>query len=357
MVPIEIVALNLVSVQPITVTYGANPSERWDVAIGLQGVQAPGQVQLNQQNAQGGTFNVPNFPINVVVTFTRLTDGATRTQPLGVNLQTVNAPWRTGGCVPPALRIAGLNEIFCPAQAPGSLLIPVVFEQPPFVEHEVLPVQPRLEHFQCYRTIRKPFQQRAVQLTDQFGQRQARVIRRKELCNPVRKNTEKFLNTRSHLQCYSTVGGAVNKSVAVRNQFGSQRLRVGTPQRLCLPSKKHKPGKPFRNITATNQLDHFQCYGVRPESQILGRNTTGLTVTLRDQFGMKQRKLGAAFRLCAPVKKTANGRILRPVRHLVCYKLKGRKRNRYTIKNQFETTRSKTTRRDSLCVPSVKQVL
>ena len=54
-VPIEIVALNLVSVQPITVTYGAAPSERWDVGIGLQPIQAQGAVQLNQQNPQGGT--------------------------------------------------------------------------------------------------------------------------------------------------------------------------------------------------------------------------------------------------------------------------------------------------------------
>ena len=48
------------------------------------------------------------------------------------------------------------------------------------------PVQPSdLDHFKCYEALQPNFRQRTVGTRDQFGQRRARVLRTRQLCNPV----------------------------------------------------------------------------------------------------------------------------------------------------------------------------
>ena len=50
-------------------------------------------------------------------------------------------------------------------------------------------IQPTdLDHFKCYEALQSNFRQRTVGTRDQFGQRRARVLRTRQLCNPVSKN-------------------------------------------------------------------------------------------------------------------------------------------------------------------------
>lgn len=56
-IPIQIVALNLVSVQPIIVHYtGGNP-EAWTVDVTLSTTPRQGQMNVTKNTAQGGTFS------------------------------------------------------------------------------------------------------------------------------------------------------------------------------------------------------------------------------------------------------------------------------------------------------------
>lgn len=58
-VPIEIVALNLVSCQPITVTYNSGPPQQWNVQVTLSSnvPQQQGQMTVRKECCNGGTFD------------------------------------------------------------------------------------------------------------------------------------------------------------------------------------------------------------------------------------------------------------------------------------------------------------
>ena len=71
-IPIEIVALNLVSVQPITVTYngGQNP-ETWNVTVCLSATaQTQGTMTIRRDCADGGTFD-SSLPVRPKFRFVR----------------------------------------------------------------------------------------------------------------------------------------------------------------------------------------------------------------------------------------------------------------------------------------------
>jgi hypothetical protein len=78
-IDIELVALSLTSVQPITVTFnGGSTPEMWDVQVCVSSaVPSTGTMTINHECPEGGTFSsvlsvVPKF------VFTRLSDGALR---------------------------------------------------------------------------------------------------------------------------------------------------------------------------------------------------------------------------------------------------------------------------------------
>ena len=348
-VPIEIVALSLRSVQPIYVTYPTT-GESWDVDVDLSSsMPSKGQMTIHQE----GTFDsqlqvVPRF------TFTRLSDGTTRILD-GAELPPVifeaNSFWDIH-CVLPALAVPGLNDGFCPGFDGGKIL---TLEQALFAQHGVWPAQPALEHFECYNLETKPFAARNVQLTDQFGTRDAQVTERLQLCNPVRKRNEPFSNRRAHLVCYTTSGPSLQIPVTVRNQFGSQQLMVEEPTRLCVPSRKRELDATLKRITVP--IDHFQCYSVEPLTPLY-RQGQLRRVKLRDQFHTQRGvRVGAPRQLCAPVDKNGS-RIEHPVAHLVCYEINGPRVDiDVVVKNQFERAKLVAIRPQLLCVPSAKVVL
>jgi hypothetical protein len=354
-------------VEPITVTYnGGQSPEQWIVDVSPSPTQPSlGQIFIGEP---GGLFD-SQLQVIPLFSFTRLSDGAQRIldttvlPPASQNkliFQQQNAPWRSG-CVLPALAVPGLNDGFCPGLTPkGEKKLTV--EQALLASHGVYPAQPALEHFQCYTLRRSPFRARTVVLSDQFGTRKARVARRAELCNPVRKNQEPFANDRAHLQCYGTRGPALKRLVAVQNQFGSQRLLVKSPRRLCVPSEKRivrrRKTRPFQRIQVP--IDHFQCYSVAPQGPLWAVRRVR-DVKLEDQFGHRGARLGKPFQLCAPVQKIWKKNVTplqHPVRHLLCYRIKsGKVLRSVQIRNQFERHKLLTRKPIALCVPSNKLVL
>lgn len=365
-VPIELAELSLQSVDPITVTYGGGQApEPWTVAVAPSpSVKSQGVIFIDD----AGTFD-SQFQVLPLLTFTRIADGLQRVLDMGslppevrnaLVFQQNDAPWRVG-CVLPALAVPGLNDGFCPGLTRGGekLLTP---ELALFASHGVYPAQPSLEHFHCYSLRRAGFRRRTVALNDQFGVRRSRARQRGELCNPVRKNSEPFVNRRAHLQCYRTGGKPVNRLVAVQNQFGSQRLLVKSPRRLCVPSEKRlfRRGSPRDFPRIQVPIDHYQCYSVRNRSPLWAASPVR-GVKLSDQFVQRGARLGGAFQLCAPVRKRFRGKVTplqHPVKHLVCYSINPRNViRRVQIRNQLERRALLTRRSFSLCVPSNKLVL
>ncbi len=75
-IQIELVALNLVSCEPITVTTGGSPDELWDVQVELSPTPAPvGQMTITRTHDNGGTFTC-EFYVQPVFTFTKVSNPA-----------------------------------------------------------------------------------------------------------------------------------------------------------------------------------------------------------------------------------------------------------------------------------------
>jgi len=90
-VPIEIVALNLVSCNPITVTYGPNPPQQWDLRLTMNDTST-GSMFINHNVPDGGTFS-SSFVVRPTLTFTRHGDLAERETTRIDNLTTGGVQW------------------------------------------------------------------------------------------------------------------------------------------------------------------------------------------------------------------------------------------------------------------------
>ncbi len=124
-VPIELVALNLVSVQPITVTYpGAKPDQQWDVYVEETSLKpSKGSMTITKANANGGTFDSV-LEVRPLFIFVRQTDGKTRKLDMGlpqydamsrlIRVRGDDVPWQLG-CPPGILVVPGLNDDYCPS--------------------------------------------------------------------------------------------------------------------------------------------------------------------------------------------------------------------------------------------------
>jgi hypothetical protein len=354
---IELVQLSLQSMAPIAVNVNGQP-QLWDVEATVSPSRpSTGQMVISETVDGGGTFD-SRLTVYPKFTFTRLSDGTTRTLDVGAlpdgsrpetTLFAAQTPWRLG-CVYPALAVPGLNDGFCPSLTPAGAKMLTV-EQAQQARHGIRPVQRRLEHFQCYSfTNLGKFKSRKVKLQDQFGGRTATIRSPGRFCNPVNKSSEGLVNKDDHLLCYATNGPDVKRRVLLRNQFGPFSGVVHRPIRLCLPSTKQLPRKPPPANKAF-QTDHFQCYRLEP-----GGNFNRTPVQLRDQFGKGHMVIFKPSVLCAPVSKNG-GPVDHPVRHLVCYERVDKAQalgRKLTARNQFGKTRLRTRKRLELCVPTNK---
>lgn len=133
-VDIELVALSLQSVNPITVNVGTSPTH-WDVHLDLGGTQPTGEMLVTKTHANGGVFDM-SLPVQPVYTFTNVDNpGDVRVLPAAdpIVIEYLDAPWvhvvdpSLGVYVPPgATFVPGVEEIVVPgpstSQRPVSLL-------------------------------------------------------------------------------------------------------------------------------------------------------------------------------------------------------------------------------------------
>jgi hypothetical protein len=106
-----------------------------------------------------------------------------------------------------------------------------------------------LDHFRCYSSRGQPIG-RPVGVADQFIRRTAHMVLDPLLfCNPVEKThgtvVTPIQHPEAHLTCYSMTRVQFTREVSIRNQFrgastGDQKLVVGSPGMLCVPTKKLK---------------------------------------------------------------------------------------------------------------------
>jgi hypothetical protein len=361
-VPIQIVELSLTSIQPIVVNCDGQ-TQHWIVDIGLSPTQLQGQMAVTATGPGGGTLDV-QLPIFPLLTFTRADGprGETRTLDIGQAPPNIkeqflfelhDVPWHEGPCQFPGFFGGGVNDGMCVGQGAGEQDLPPLLALSNVVQHDVQTAQPALEHFKCYKTKRKRFRKQRVRTEDQFGKSRYKVKKRKELCNPVQKKREPWVNRRAHQQCYAVRGESIDQPVAVLNQFGIQNLLVKSAQRLCLPTEKRElPGPKSKRIRVP--IEHFTCYGIEAQSPLYSRQALPRKIRTKDQFRAESVKLGRPKWLCAPTEKNREGFHL-PIQHEVCYAIKGRKaRKKVQIKNQFERQRLKVQKPKLLCVPSAK---
>ena len=108
-IPVEIISLNLVSCQPIIVTYngGTNP-QQWDVQVTLDGPQGAGSMTIHRSNPTGGTFD-SIFPVKPRFTFTPTLGGGPIVFNPGVpgNMSATGIPWLDNGPPPCGTGLGG----------------------------------------------------------------------------------------------------------------------------------------------------------------------------------------------------------------------------------------------------------
>ncbi len=121
-VPIEIVALHLVSCNPITVTYGLGSPELWDVSVTLPS-PAPGSMQINHTVSDGGTFTSSLF-VQPLFTFTRHGDLAQRTANRNENITQASSVQWSHTAPTGALTTTNTSNFF-PGATPGNPSGPV----------------------------------------------------------------------------------------------------------------------------------------------------------------------------------------------------------------------------------------
>ena len=372
-VPIEIIQLQLQSVEPIQVQ-GGSTTQLWDVRVDLSPTPQPtGQMVITKSNDLGGTFD-STLPVIPRFTFTRQGDGVQRIFDLGqqkLSTQVIQAlsfransvPWYNGDCPGSIFRAPGVNDGFCPGVTEaGEKQLTV--EQALSAQHGVYPAQPLQNHYKCYSVESQGrFNQRTVDLTDQFGFARVRVLRPARLCNPVQKNAERIENKLAHLKCYtiSTVSGPSTGAAGeylLRNQFGTQKVAIGKAEQLCLPSRKQivgKTGQPSLGSGSASLLklgDHYKCYKATGAA-------AAVVVSLKDQFHTERARVAKLLRLCTPVQKNET-KIQHPLVHLACYQIFDVTGGRpfspllVRVRNQFGIEVLRVLRPKELCVPSQK---
>ena len=103
-------------------------------------------------------------------------------------------------------------------------------------------------HFECYTPPQPgpppPAPRNVVKLVDQFQQIQTQVGPSELFCTPVMKTLPPGVGPlpvpppADHLTCYAISGPPINHLVLAENQLQRQKLPLGTPSLLCVPTHK-----------------------------------------------------------------------------------------------------------------------
>jgi hypothetical protein len=216
-------------------------------------------------------------------------------------------------------------------------------------------------HFLRYQLDQPEATGETVTLVDQFGERRVRLEEAEWLLNPTDKRragrpVEPIQRANEHLVCYGLPYiPTPDRSVMVRNQFGTSTLRVGRPLTLCTPASKTVTGDPGPPPT---DMDHYLCYDVRGESPLFPSET----LVVKDQFGERTIRIDRTRELCNPVEKRRDGRppepIKRPDEHYVCYRMTTQTPPFTGLgvitRDQFALQTLRVPTLERLCVPSSK---
>ena len=211
-----------------------------------------------------------------------------------------------------------------------------------------------IDPFQCYKARTAegttPFVERPAALKNAYGDGMFQVTGPRSLCNPadvVGKESAK--DKTAHLECYKAVPDSFTPFPPVRrayeNVFGLQRLDIGAPRRLCVPTIKN-------DEPSTLQIDHFACYAaVQPED---AAPFTHFSSTVVDQFRTVVETAVKPKLVCTPTKKNGES-IDSPHDRLVCFKVAPESAITpllATTENQYGAETLSVQKAGLLCLPS-----
>ncbi len=183
---------------------------------------------------------------------------------------------------------------------------------------DVSALEALLDHFKVYKqyiyTDQKPT---SVRLKGQFDQSAlpAEIDHMVYFANPVSKNRVKPVDRNAHLAFYELHGPPEPRRVVVFcNQFGLQKILIGQPRFLLVPSEKVERGSAF-----PKKLDHFKAY------EVLEGRAIDRTVLLADQVDKRNKVVveRPSF-FCVPVAKTHKDqtfKVQNPRGHLTFYSI------------------------------------
>jgi hypothetical protein len=353
---IKIIALRLVSVAPITVTYGGIDPEPWNVQVSLSSVdpQLEGTMTVYQEYDNGGTYEAM-LPVTTRVTFTSvesleevvLDPGPTDvmlTPPIPLAPLPADACWSYDVDIPivhsdgtvkvdhdgneatPHVLVGSSSNFVaggCGFDAVGNRPTPGSSkeveqkvhsqEQADLAKHGIQPANP-LVHFKVYDVIDEPLPlDTLVTLLNQFdADGAADSVYLDSIYyfeNPVEKVPEGLSDTLAHHVWYHIKDWQDPRLiwVDVQNQFflGSSRLFLLQPEYLLVPADKNLEGFPY-------MLDHYLAY------RVLHGKPANKIVNLIDQWLDEDVFVSKPVWFCTPVDKNGEG-IINEVDHLVYY--------------------------------------
>jgi hypothetical protein len=211
-----------------------------------------------------------------------------------------------------------------------------------------------VDPFQCYKARTAdgttPFVERPASLKNALGDGSYQVKAPRSLCNPadiVGESSAK--DGTAHLECYKVVPDSFTAFPPTRrayeNEFGLQRLDIGAPRRLCVPTIKN-------DEPSTLAIDHFACYAAtQPED---AAPFSHLTSTVADQFRTVRETAIKPKLVCTPTKKNGES-IESPHDRLVCFKVVPETAITpllATTENQFGAETLSVQKAGLLCLPS-----
>jgi hypothetical protein len=123
-----------------------------------------------------------------------------------------------------------------------------------------LPKQLKLDHFKFYKF--KPIQTKFdVRVQGQFDKEMVPVHLPEIIgfANPVAKDRGMIIDKNAHLTLYKLLQRLAepNRRLSIDNQFGKQELVIGKPMGLLVPTEKIEKGSGF-----PRNLDHYKVYSV-----------------------------------------------------------------------------------------------